>query len=162
MKGNVMSNDFFDNHPMLGSVFDFNHDGSMSLGEAGAMGAFGYMAASEMMRASEEAEREADYESGFPYDGKEKKKKAKKKLYDDLWDDDPWERKLSKINDHDKDEVFDEVTGGDLDEYAREELVDRAIDNGLTFDEEEVEEMMDYISDEHLKERLELRMRGYL
>lgn len=156
-----MSNDFFNNHPMLGSVFDFDHDGSMSLGEASAMGAFGYMAASEMMRASEEAEREAEYESDFPY-GDGKKKKAKKESYDDFWDDDPWERKLSKINDYDKDEVFDEVTGGDLDEYAREELIDRAIDNGLTFDEEEVEEMMDYISDEHLKERLELRMKGYL
>ena len=50
-----MSNDFFNNHPMLGSVFDFNHDGSMSPGEAGAMGAIGGMFASEMMRASEEA-----------------------------------------------------------------------------------------------------------
>ena len=54
-----MSNDFFNNYPMLGSVFDFNHDGSMSAGEAGAMGAIGGMFASEMMRASEEAEREA-------------------------------------------------------------------------------------------------------
>ena len=70
-----MSNDFFNNHPMLGSVFDFNHDGSMSPGEAGAMGAIGGMFASEMMRASEEAEREADYESVFPYDGKKEKKK---------------------------------------------------------------------------------------
>ena len=42
-----MSNDFFNNHPMLGSVFDFNHDGSMSSGEAGAMGAIGGMFASE-------------------------------------------------------------------------------------------------------------------
>ena len=41
-----MGNDFFNNHPFLGSMFDFNRDGSMSLGEAGAMGAFGAMYAS--------------------------------------------------------------------------------------------------------------------
>ena len=158
-----MGNDFFNDHPMLGSIFDFNHDGSMSLGEAGAMGAFGTMAAREMMRASEEAEREAEYDTDFPYEGggKKKKKKAKKESYDDLWDD-PWERRLSKIDDYDKDEVFDAVVGGDLDGLAREELIDRAIDNGLTFDEDEVEEMMEYISDRHLKERLEWRMEGYL
>ncbi len=54
-----MSNDFFDNHPMLGSVFDFDRDGSLSLGEAAAIGAFGALYADEMMRAEEEAEREA-------------------------------------------------------------------------------------------------------
>ena len=51
-----MDNGFFNDHPMLGSMFDFDHDGSMSLSEAGAMGAFGAMYASEMMCASEEAE----------------------------------------------------------------------------------------------------------
>lgn len=55
-----MGNDFFNNHPIPGSLFDFDRDGSMSLGEAGAMGAFGAMWASEMMSASEEAEREAE------------------------------------------------------------------------------------------------------
>ena len=61
-----MGNDFFNDHPMLGSMFDFDRDGSMSLGEAGAMGAFGYMFASETMRASEEGEDD----EGFSYEGK--------------------------------------------------------------------------------------------
>lgn len=54
-----MSNDFFNNHPLIGSVLYFNHDGDMSLDEAGAMGAFGAMYASEAMRTSREAGRDA-------------------------------------------------------------------------------------------------------
>lgn len=34
-----MIDDFFDDHPGLGFVFDFDNDGDMSLGEAMAMGA---------------------------------------------------------------------------------------------------------------------------
>lgn len=34
-----MSNDFFDNHPMLGNMFDFDRDGSLDAGEAAFMGA---------------------------------------------------------------------------------------------------------------------------
>ena len=54
-----MSNEFFDKHPMLGSVFDFDRNGSMSLDEAVAMGSLGTMFATEAMRASEEADHEA-------------------------------------------------------------------------------------------------------
>lgn len=54
-----MSNEFFDKHPMLGSVFDFDRNGSMSFDEAVAMGSLGTMFATEAMRASEEADHEA-------------------------------------------------------------------------------------------------------
>lgn len=53
-----MSNDFFNNHRMLGSVFDFDHDGSMSLGEAMTMGGIFGAYADEMERSSRKAKRE--------------------------------------------------------------------------------------------------------
>ena len=53
----AMSNDFFNNHRMLGSVFDFDHDGSMSLGEAMTMGGIFGAYADEMERSSLKAER---------------------------------------------------------------------------------------------------------
>jgi len=36
-----MGNDFFNDHPMLGSMFEFDRDGSFDFGEAAFMGALG-------------------------------------------------------------------------------------------------------------------------
>ena len=55
----TMSNDFFGNHPMLGSVFDFDRDGSLDLGEAAFMGAMGAAFIDEAERSVREAERES-------------------------------------------------------------------------------------------------------
>ena len=62
-----MSNGFFDDHPMLGSMFDFDHDGCMDPGEAGAMAAFGSMVAAGFMHEDEEDEDE-DSDCGWGYD----------------------------------------------------------------------------------------------
>lgn len=58
-----MSNDFFNDHPFLGGMFDFDHDGSLDLGEAAFMGGVGAMFANEMERLSREAERDS-----FPWE----------------------------------------------------------------------------------------------
>ena len=54
-----MSNDFFNNHSMLGAMFDFDRDGSLDLGEAMFMGAMGAAIIDEEERASKKAERES-------------------------------------------------------------------------------------------------------
>ena len=144
-----MSNDFFNNHPMLGSVFDFNRDGSMSPGEAGTMGAIGGMFASEMMRASEEAEREAsesrwddDYDRDSLSGKKGKKKSARESIYD-YEDVDTTSRKavMKAINDDDYD--------GDI-----ECLVDEALDNGVRFRPDDIVEISYLIWDQDLLVRL--------
>ena len=66
-----MSNDFFNNHQMLGSFFDFDHDGSLDVGEAMAMGGVFGAYADEMERSSQEAERDSflwDDDYGFEDD----------------------------------------------------------------------------------------------
>ena len=144
-----MSNDFFNNHPMLGSVFDFNRDGSMSPGEAGTMGAIGGMFASEMMRASEEVEREAgesrwddDYDRDSFGGKKGKKKSARESIYD-YEDVDTTSRKavMKAINDDDYD--------GDI-----ECLVDEALDNGVRFRPDDIVEISYVIWDQDLLVRL--------
>ena len=50
-----MSNDFFNNHPMLGSMFDFDWDGSLDLGEAAFMGALGAAIIDEEERSNRES-----------------------------------------------------------------------------------------------------------
>ena len=144
-----MSNDFFNNHPMLGSVFDFNHDGSMSPGEAGAMGAIGGMFASEMMRASEEAEREAsesrwddDYDRDSLSGKKGKKKSARESIYD-YEDVDTTSRKavMKAVSDEDYD--------GDV-----ECLVEEALDNGVRFRPDDIVEISYLIWDQDLLVRL--------
>ena len=144
-----MSNNFFNNHPMLGSVFDFNHDGSMSPGEAGVMGAIGGMFASEMMRASEEAEREAsdslwddDYDRGSSSSKKGKKKSARESIYD-YEDVDTTSRKsvMKAVNDEDYD--------GDV-----ECLVEEALDNGVRFRPDDIVEISYLIWDQDLLVRL--------
>ena len=144
-----MSNDFFNNHPMLGSVFDFNHDGSMSPGEAGAMGAIGGIFASEMMRASEEAEREAseshwddDYDRDSFSSKKGRKKSARESIYD-YEDVDTTSRKsvMKAVNDEDYD--------GDV-----ECLVEEALDNGVRFRPDDIVEISYLIWDQDLLVRL--------
>ena len=144
-----MSNDFFNNNPVLGSVFDFNHDGSMSAGDAGAMGAIGGMFASEMMRASEEAEREAsesrwddDYDRDSLSGKKGKKKSARESIYD-YEDVDTASRKavMKAVNDEDYD--------GDV-----ECLVEEALDNGVRFRPDDIVEISYLIWDQDLLVRL--------
>ena len=53
-----MNNDFFDNHSMLGSMFDFDRDGSLDFGEAMFMGSVGAAIVDEEERASRKSERE--------------------------------------------------------------------------------------------------------
>ena len=87
-----MSNDFFGNHPMLGSVFDFDRDGSLDLGEAAFMGAMGAAFIDEAERSAREAERESRswYDDDDEYDeyGERKRKKHRS---DDPWDDDEYD-----------------------------------------------------------------------
>ena len=82
-----MSNDFFGNHPMLGSVFDFDRDGSLDLGEAAFMGAMGAAFIDETKRSARDAERESHVWDDDDYD-EFGNRKRKKRHSDDLWDDD--------------------------------------------------------------------------
>ena len=54
-----MSNDFLNNHPMLGSMFDFDRDGSLDFGEAAFMGALGAAVIDEEERSSRKDKRES-------------------------------------------------------------------------------------------------------
>ena len=147
-----MSNDFFNDHPLLGSMFDFNHDGSMNLGEAGAMGAFGSMAASELMRATEETEREYDYASTSKK-GK-RKKKARDYCFDDDYDDDFVEydeNKVFEVDVSDVDEVMEAITSGDFDEADVEYLVGEALCSGVKFDKDDAEEILEIIKERDLR-----------
>ena len=154
-----MCNDFFNNHPMLGSMFDFDRDGSMSLGEAGAMGAFGALYATETMRASEEAERESSWDDDYDLYGSKKGKKKAKRDSDYDFDDDDFveydETRVYDINTNDADDVMDAVTSGDFDEADIEYLVYEALANGVEFSRGDGEELLDYISDRRLKDWLE-------
>ena len=55
-----MGNDFFNDHPMLGSMFEFDRDGSFDFGEAAFMGALGAAIIDEE-RSSRKAERESRF-----------------------------------------------------------------------------------------------------
>lgn len=148
-----MGNEFFSNHPMLGSVFDFNHDGSMSLGEAGAMGAFGAMYATELMRAAEESE------SGWSYDPPSKKKaKQKSEARDFDFDDDYVEYDETRVFDvdtSDAGEVMEAVQSGDFDQAYIEYLVHEALVDGVEFDADEAEEILGLIRERELREWVE-------
>lgn len=157
-----MSNDFFSDHPMLGSMFDFNRDGSMSLGEAGAMGAFGSLYATEVMRASEEAEREVrgsswdDDDYGL-HSGKKRKKNAKRDS-DYGYDDDYVEYDEDRVYDIDTsnaDDVMLAVASGDFDEADIEYLVHEALCSGVEFDRGDTEELLDNINDRSIRDWLE-------
>lgn len=83
-----MSNDFFGNHPLLGSVFDFDRDGSLDLGEAAFMGAMGAAFIDEAERSARDAERESHvWDDDDDYDEFGNRKRNKRRS-DDLWDDD--------------------------------------------------------------------------
>ena len=144
-----MSNDFFNNHPMLGSVFDFNHDGSMSLGEAGAMSSVGAMFASEAMRVSEEAERETsespwDDDDNFDlYGSRNYEKNAESDSVYDYEEVDTTSRKsvMKAI----KDDEYD----GDI-----ECLVEEALDKGVRFKPKNIIKISCLIWDQELLVRL--------
>ena len=145
-----MSNDFFNDHPMLGSMFDFNHDGSMSLGEAGAMGALGAMYATEAMRASEDAEREAgdspwdDDDDDFDLygSGNREKEPARESAFD-YEDVDTTSRKAVMRA------VKDDDYLGDI-----ESLVEEALDNDVRFRPQDVIDLSYEIWDQDLLVRL--------
>ena len=148
-----MSNDFFNNHPMLGSVFDFNRNGSLNPGEAGAMGAFGAMIASEAMRASEEADRDAresswgDDDDYNLYGGSKSTGKAKRRsVYDYDYDDEGVDTTSRKAVMR---AVSDDSYDGDI-----ECLVEEALDNGVRFKPEDVIEISYLIWDQDLLVRL--------
>ena len=148
-----MGNGFFNNHPGLGSVFDFNHDGNMNLGEAGAMGALGNMAASELMRASEESDRERDYDFEPCYS-----KGKKDSDYEDLFDDDYDEYDEDRVYEVDysnQDEVYEAIISGDFDEADCEYLAHSALCDGVRFDEDQTEEILERIRDRRLRDWLE-------
>lgn len=152
-----MSNDFFNNHPMLGSVFDFNHDGSMNLGEAMSMGGVFGAFADEMMRESEKAEREA---SGSPWDSDDDDDDD-----DDDYDlysideEDAWESGRESVYDYDdvdttsRASVMKAIRGDDYDGDI-EILVEEALDNGVRFKPEDIIEISYPIWDQELLVRL--------
>ena len=145
-----MSNDFFNNHPMLGSVFDFNHDGKMNLGEASTMGAFGAMYATEAMRASEKAEREARESSwddeGDDYDTYGSRRSEGKAEFESAYD-------YEDVDTTSRRSVMDAIKHED-DEGDVECLVEEALDNGVRFKPEDVIEISYLIWDQELLVRL--------
>ncbi len=54
-----MGNEFFNDHSMLGALFDFDRDGSLDIGEAMFMGAMGAAIIDEEERSSEKAKRKS-------------------------------------------------------------------------------------------------------
>ena len=145
-----MSNDFFNNHPMLGSVFDFNHDGKMNLGEASTMGAFGAMYATEAMRASEKAEREARESSwddeGDDYDTYSSRRSEEKAEFESAYD-------YEDVDTTSRRSVMDAIKHED-DDGDVECLVEEALDNGVRFKPEDVIEISYLIWDQELLVRL--------
>lgn len=175
-KETIMSNDFFNNHPMLGSVFDFDHDGSMSLGEAGAMAAMGSLIASEYMRVTEDDELDSklDGEFGDVFDGefgdalddedssftkRGKNGRKPQALYDDNVFDDEFveydENRVYEIDASDASVVMDAVVSGDFDEADIEYLVREALCGGVEFDRDDAEEILEYISERDLRDWIE-------
>lgn len=174
-----MGNDFFNDHPMLGSMFDFNRDGSMSLGEAGAMSAIGYIAASKLMSSTEEAERERPHEpgkrkreehssDGFGYDSgdgfrqlsglRKKRKEHSSDSYDYDFDDDYVEyddARVYEVDTSDVSEVMDAVMNGDFDEADIECLVEEALCDGVKFSCGEAEEILEHIRERDLRRWVE-------
>ena len=159
-----MSNDFFNNHPMLGSVFDFDHDGSMSFGEAMTMGGILGAFADEMTRDSERAERVSsdsiwDDDDDDEYFSDSKKHK-RRKSYDDYDSDDDYGTDfedlngVSEVDASDSFEVMEAVRDPLYDWDDIEWLAEKALDLGTKFDEDEVEEICDRIYDHDLKTRL--------
>lgn len=149
-KGDIMSNDFFNNHPVLGSAFDFNHDGSLGVGEAMSMGGILGAYADEMMRSSEEAEREAskspwdedDEDDRDLYSSRKHEKPGRKSIYD-YEDVDSTSRKA----------VMRAVRGDDYDGDI-ECLVEEALDNGVRFKPEDIIDISYEIWDQDLLVRL--------
>ena len=136
-----MSNDFFDDHPFIGSIFDFDHDGSLDFGEAGAMAAAASWAVNEYTRIIEEDEydwektekdeygrEETDKdEFGWEYRSASKKKKKKKRKkkkhaydfddgeFDDDFDDDGLDD--DEDDEHDFDDDLDDDDDDDFGVY---------------------------------------------
>ncbi|MBQ2681414.1 MAG: hypothetical protein IJF97_05700 [Eggerthellaceae bacterium] len=145
-----MSNDFFNKHPMLGSVFDFNRDGKLGVGEAMSMGGVIGAYADEMMRVSKEAEREAnesawdegDEDDRDPYGGRKHEKPARESIYD-YEDVDATSRKAVMKAALDADYL------GDI-----ECLVEEALDNGVRFNPQDIIDLSYEIWDQDLLVRL--------
>ena len=149
-----MGNDFFDNHPILGSVLDLNHDGSLNAGEVAAASAFGALYADEMMRASEEAERDArrtsrddeslnDEDASDSYDNGDRDEE--RSYYDFLDDDDvDTTSRRAVMRAAMSDSYLDDI----------ECLVENALNNGVRFKPQDVIDLSYEIYDEDLLVRL--------
>lgn len=119
-----MSNDFFNEHPLLGGMFDFDRNGSIDPGEAAFMASMGALFASEMANSSDESEHERyswdddddpdEYDDDY-YDN-----------FDDGYDDDS--------DDYDDDYYNDDAyeDDDDLDDYDYDEFADRRRKNRRT------------------------------
>jgi len=88
-----MDNGFFSDHPFLGSMFDFDHDGSLDPAEAAFMGGIAAAYIDEAERSARESERRSSFwhdddddEDEYEYDifGDRVRKERRS---DDSWDD---------------------------------------------------------------------------
>ena len=158
-----MGEGFFDDHPMLGSVFDFDRDGDVNFGEAMAMGGVFGAFADEVIRDSED---DADDDSGLDDDGDifftSSKQHKRYDLYDDYDSDDDDDldssfedlNGVSEVDASDSYEVMKAVRSPLYDWDDIEWLVEKALDLGTEFSKAEIEEICGCIYDRDLKTRL--------
>ena len=155
-----MSEGFFDDHPMLGSVFDFDRDGSVSFGEAMAMGGVFGAFADEVIRDSED---DADDDGGLDDDDDIFFTSSKQHdRYDSYADDDDLDSDfedlngVSEVDASDSYEVMKAVRSPLYDWDDIEWLAEKALDLGTEFNKDEIEEICGCIYDHDLKTRLRL------
>ena len=91
-----MDNGFFSDHPFLGSMFDFDHDGSLDPAEAAFMGGMAAAYIDEAERSARESERRSSFWDDDDDDDEEEDeyeydifgdRVRKERRSDDSWDD---------------------------------------------------------------------------
>lgn len=85
---------FFEEHPGLGAMFDYNRNGKVDLPEAIGMGGVAHAYAHEMLRATKEAEaeikaREEERRVARSYDDEDLEEDVSYDLDDDFYDNTP-------------------------------------------------------------------------
>ena len=151
-----MDKGFFDNHPGLGSVFDFDHDGHMNLGEAGVMAGAGALIASELLDPDGGLERERDDDSWGS--GRKREADDDSDEFDDPFDDDDYGEGYIDNNDVDTSSRSAIMRAIGSDDYFGdvENLLDEALGNGVRFRPDDIIELLDdrSIHDEDLLRQL--------
>ena len=148
-----MGNDFFNNHPKLGSFFDFDHDGSLDLGEATTMGGLFGAYANEMLEESKKAEREANESSwddddsdDDDYDYPDSEDGYGESAYGSMFNHEGIDTTSRKA-------IMKAVSNGDYPDDV-EFLIEEALDNNVRFKPEDIIDLSYEIWSEELLARL--------